>query len=406
MNGKNGKTAGRLAALAMAAVLGIGMAQPAYAAGTDWHTGNVLVAHALGEVDGKIETNTREAFLSSWGDGFRVLEADFTYTSDNVLVVRHDFDTGGSYYRLEIDVDGPAVMDSKTYKEKKAVYELTPITAVELLGLMAEYKDVYLITDTKETDEATVKRQFQDLKAIANNIGAPEVLDRIVPQIYSKEMLGWIKSVHPFQQWIYTLYMTYNPDYADIAAFCRQNGIGTVTIEQSRISRQVTETFHQQQIKVYTHTVNRYKQAKSLMEQGVDGIYTDSIKPYELEWIGQARPRKTERRAVTVGDERLTFTTLEIMGETHVPLREMTQVADGFSAEYDMQKKTLSLTPWRMFSSLGNEMGIDDSGRLVTEKADFRLLYGGKDTGLTCYLVDGEVYVPLEKMAAVMLGNA
>lgn len=394
----------RLTAIALAAMLGVSMAaQPVQAAEADWREGNTLVAHALGEVDGKIETNTREAFLSSWGKGFRVMEADFTYTSDGVLVVRHDFDEGGSYYRLEIEPDGPLVMDSQTYREKKAVYDLTPITAVDLLGLMAEYTDVILITDTKETDEATVKRQFQDLKDIANNIGAPEVLDRIVPQIYKEEMLGWIRKIYPFRQWIYTLYMTYNPDYDKIAAFCKANGVDTVTIEQSRISKQVTDTFHKQQIKVYTHTVNRYKQAKKMLDDGVDGIYTDSIKPYELEWIGREMPRKTERKSITVGGKTLTFTTLDIMGEVYVPLREMARVGNGFAAEYNAEAKTLNITPWRIFQSLGNEIGINTSGRLITEKANFRLLCNGADTGITCYMVDGEIFVPLEETQAFLL---
>lgn len=404
MTGKNGGTAKRLAALAVAAMLGAAAVQPTMAAETGWQDGNVLVAHALGEADGKTETNTKEAFLSSWSEGFRVMEADFTYTSDGVLAVRHDFDEGGSYYRLEIEKDGPLVMDSKTYKEKKAVYELTPITAVELLELMSEYKDVYLITDTKETDEKTVKRQFQDLKAIANNMGVPEVLDRIIPQIYNKEMLGWIRSVYPFQNWIYTLYLTANPNYEEIAAFCRENGIGTVTVEQSRVSKYLTDLLHRNGIKVYTHTVNRYKQAKTLIGQGVDGIYTDTIKPYELEWIGQTPPRRTEQKTVAVGKAELTFTTLDIMGETYAPLREMAQVGKGFSAEYDKEAKTLSLTPRKPFRSIGNEIGISDSGRLITEKADFRLIYDGADTGFACYLVDGEVYAPLDKMTALMLG--
>lgn len=331
------------------------------------------------------------------------MEADFTYTSDGVLVVRHDFDVDGSYYRLEIEPDGPLVMDSQAYRDKKAIFELTPITAVDLLGLMAEYTDVILITDTKETDEATVKRQFQELKDIAGNIGAPEVLDRIVPQIYNEEMLGWIRKIHPFRQWIYTLYLTPDPDYAEIAAFCKENGVDTVTIKQADISKQVTDTFHKQQIKVYTHTVNRYKQAQELLDAGVDGIYTDSIMPYELEWIGQEKPRKTERKSIAVGGKTLTFTTLEIMGEVHVPLREMARVGNGFSAEYNREAKTLNITPWRIFHNLGNEIGIDTSGRLITEKADFRLLCNGADTGITCYMVDGEVFVPLEKTQALLL---
>ena len=47
MNGKNGKTAGRLTAVALAAMLGVslGMVRPVQAAETDWRAGNTLVAH-------------------------------------------------------------------------------------------------------------------------------------------------------------------------------------------------------------------------------------------------------------------------------------------------------------------------------------------------------------------------
>ncbi len=166
----------------------------------------------------------------------------------------------------------------------------------------------------------------------------------------------------------------------------------------------MVDTFHNQQVKVYTHTVNRYKQAESLLDMGVDGIYTDTIKPYELNWIGRTPPRSTEKKTVTAGEKSITFTTLDIMGETHVPLREMTKVGNGFSAEYNRESKVLSLTPWRLFHSIGNEIGINTSGRMITTKADFRLVYGGTDTGLTCYMVDGEVYVPLDKMMSIMLG--
>ena len=82
----------------------------------------------MGEYDGKIETNSQEAFISSWENGYRVMEADFIYTSDGVLVVRHDFDKDGSYYRLEIEPGSNLVMDSNTFQNKKIIYEQTPMT--------------------------------------------------------------------------------------------------------------------------------------------------------------------------------------------------------------------------------------------------------------------------------------
>ena len=71
-----------LTALAMAIMLGVSAVQPVWAA--DWQKGNTLIAHAFGEVNNKIETNSKEAFINAWENGFRVVEGDFTYTSDGI----------------------------------------------------------------------------------------------------------------------------------------------------------------------------------------------------------------------------------------------------------------------------------------------------------------------------------
>ena len=391
---------GRRRLLALAALLSVAAAQPALAA--NWQKGNPLIAHALGEADGKIETNSKEAFLSSWENGFRVVEGDFTYTSDGVLVLRHDFEASGSYYRLEIEPQGELVMDRKTFLEEKAVFTQTPITAVDLLGLMQEYTDMYLVTDTKDADEETVKRQFADLKRIAVNMGAPELLDRIIPQIYHEDMLTWVREVYPFEQVIFTLYQIDEPNYAEIADFCAEKGIDTVTLYYSRAEKEIIDLFHAKNIRVYVHTVNRYLMLKDLLERGADGVYTDRIKPYELEWVGLENSRKTAEQTVSIGEKEVTFTTMDIMGTTYAPLRQLAQTGKGFSVSYDGQAKRLQLAIGKKFAGIGNELLLDESGRLVTKKADFALYADGQDTGFACYLVDGEVYAPLDGVLALV----
>lgn len=390
----------RLTALAMAAMLGVSAVQPVFA--SDWQSGNPLIAHALGEADGKIETNSKEAFITSWQNGFRVVEGDFTYTSDGTLVVRHDFEADGSYYRLEIEPSGSLVMDSKTYTSTPAVYEQTPMTAVDLLYLMVEYPDMYLVTDTKDTDKATVQRQFRDLVNIANNIGAPEVLDRIIPQLYNKEMLGWVKEIYPFQNWIFTLYLYANPDYDDIASFCANNSIDTVTLHVDRATKKNISKLKAKGLKVYAHTINRYLIFEDVLEAGADGIYTDRIKPYELDWVGLENSIQTAEQTFAVGNGEMTFTTLDIFGKAHAPLRQLAEAGKKFSGEYNREAGTLNLTLGKKFTTLGNEMLMDDSGRLVTKKADFKLLVGGKETGIQCFYVDGEVYAPVEDILALV----
>ena len=393
----------RIAAFALTLVLGASAAQPALAA--DWQSKNPLIAHALGEADGKIETNSKEAFLTSWQNGFRAVEADFTYTSDGTLVVRHDFEKDGSYYRLEIKPSGSLVMDTKTFTSTPAVYEQTPMTAVDLLYLMQEYPDMYLITDTKTTDKAQVQRQFRDLVNIANNIGSPEILSRIIPQLYNKEMLSWIKEIYPFENWIFTLYLYANPNYGDIANFCAANGIDTVTLHIDRAKKENISKLKAKGLKVYAHTVNRYRIFEDALAAGVDGIYTDRIKPYELSWVGLTNSIRTTEQTVTVKGKEAKLTTLAIFGTPYAPLRQMAQLGKRFSAEYKKDAGTLNLTVGKTLTTMGNEMLMDHSGHLVTKKADFKLLIGGKESGIQCFYVDGEVYAPVEQILALLQYN-
>lgn len=392
----------RLSAMAVAAMLGVLLVPAnAYAANADWTAGNPLIAHALGEYDGKIETNSQEAFISSWENGYRVMEADFIYTSDGALVVRHDFDTDGSYYRLEIEPGSNLVMDSNTFQNEKIIYEQTPMTAVDLMYLMTTYTDVYLVTDTKDTDKATVQKQFQDLKNIANNIGHPEILDRIIPQIYNEEMLGWIKEIYNFPQWIYTLYLQTNVDYAETADFCAKNGIGVVTIEKSRLTQSIVDTFQAKDVQVYAHTVNRYLQFEDLLAMGVSGIYTDSIKPYELDWVGLENARKLSVEPVNMGSENYTLHTMDIMGTKYVKLRDyaaMLSANGGFSAQFDVATNTLALKNSGTFTTLGNELLLKESDRLITKRAENKLTYNGTEVTLTGYTIDGDLYYPLQGM--------
>lgn len=389
----------RMTAVMLATMLGTALPLTAYGG---WQQENPLIAHALGEVDGKIETNSKEAFIASWGNGFRALEIDFTYTSDGVLVARHDFEEDGTYYRLEQEVNDPLVMDKDTYQNNKIIYEQTPITAVDVLGLMAEYPDVYIITDTKETDQVTVQKQFNDLKKIAEAMEQPQILDRIVPQIYHEEMYDWVKEIYPFQEWIYTLYLNSNPNYAEIADFCAGKGIGTVTLQKERVTQAVVDTLHAKGIKIYAHTINRYKQFEELLAMGVDGIYTDRIKPYELKWVGLSDSRKIVQKTVNFGEKAYTLDTLTIFYEDYVPLRQLAQVGKGFSAQYDIENKTMNLLSGKSFASLGNELLLDSSGKLIMEKANFKLVYDGKETKIYPVLVDGEVYVSLKQMTQLL----
>ncbi|MBQ9091225.1 MAG: hypothetical protein IJY52_03015, partial [Anaerotignum sp.] len=110
----------------------------------------------------------------------------------------------------------------------------------------------------------------------------------------------------------------------------------------------------------------------------------------------------TVEQTFTVKNEEMTFTTLDIFGKSYAPLRQLAEAGKKFSAEYNKEAGTLTLTMGRKFTTLGNEMLMDHSGRLITKKADFKLMVGSQDTGIQCYYVDGEVYAPVEDILALV----
>ncbi len=248
-----------------------------------WHDEHAMVAHALGTVEGRTETNSKEAFTESYEAGQRVFEADFTLTSDGFLVVRHDFEQI-SYYNLEQVPGKNPVMDHETFMKSKIKYLYTHLDAAALCGLLASHPDAYLITDTKNADEKTVKRQFELLcEAIEKT--DPSLYERFIIQIYSEEMLGYVKSVHPFGNFIFTLYQLADPDYEQIALFCAENGIEVMTVSSERFSPSLAETFHSRGVKVYVHTVNRADSLALMAGYGADGFYSDYITPSDYREI-------------------------------------------------------------------------------------------------------------------------
>ncbi len=251
-----------------------------------------------------------------------------------------------------------------------------------------------------------MEKQFKDLKQIAEAMEQPQILNRIIPQIYNEEMYDWVKDIYPFQEWIYTLYLNYYPDYPKIAEFCEAKGIGTVTIENARITKDVVDTLHAKEIKVYAHTINRYKQFQDLLALGIDGIYTDRIKPYELKWVGLSDNRKVEKKEISLGNGEITLDTLKIFNEDYVPLRQLASLGKKFDVQFDSQSDSMNLISGRSFSSLGNELLMNHSGNLIMEKAKFRLTFNNNETKIRPILVDGEVYVPLAAMTQLLGLNA
>lgn len=239
------------------------------------NTDPLLIGHAMGGLDGGRYSNSLEAFEANYAKGIRVFEADLQVTSDNIMVLRHDWtDDRGQEGLLKYEGYIP------TYDEfmNTPLYgQFTPLSIKDVFYLMKEYDDIFIITDTKSSDPETIKRDFELLVQTAKEARATSCLKRIIVQIYNDEMYDIVKNIHPFKHWIYTVYQRGTQDFEQLCQFCIEKDIKIVTMNQNKYKAELHEIVDQYGLKLFLHTVNSKKKSKKFYKKGVDGFYTDKL---------------------------------------------------------------------------------------------------------------------------------
>ena len=122
----------------------------------------VLIAHAGGEIDSCIYTNSREALEQAVVKGYSFIEFDFQFTSDSVLVAAHswsDFNkmTGFAH-------KGDSAPSLNEFKSRRIYERYTPLTASEINSFFEQRSDIYLVTD-KVSQPEVLARYFPGLKS-------------------------------------------------------------------------------------------------------------------------------------------------------------------------------------------------------------------------------------------------
>lgn len=245
-----------------------------------WYNLNTYIAHAMGGIRNEniSYSNCLEAFEENYNNGFKVFEVDFSITSDNQIVLRHDWEN--SLGRAE--EESGYIPTLEEYKEIKLYGQYTTLDINDLFRLMVEYPDIYIVTDSKYADYDNVQRQFTMISGILDNYPSEErkhIISHLIVQIYNDGMLEAVESIIHFKNYIYTVYQIgiSNPD--QLADFCIENDIPVVTMPYSWWTEENNELLHRKGLKVFIHTLNDMQMAEEYLKQGVDGIYTDFIIP-------------------------------------------------------------------------------------------------------------------------------
>lgn len=236
-------------------------------------TKNRLIAHAFGAVtldDGRYDyTNSHEAFQENYGLGFRVFEADLMLSSDGALVAAHDWERYGTTAPLSI-----------SQFENGEFYDgqITQMTGGDVIDLLIQYPDIYIVTDTKYTDPNSYRLQFSQLVYLAQEKNAVQVLDRLIVQVYNQSMYEIVYDVYPWKSVVYTLYQS-NDSVEDAIDFCVDRGIQVVTMNYWATTAETAEQLHSAGLQLYVFTVNEQQDLEHGVAIGIDGFYTDSVFP-------------------------------------------------------------------------------------------------------------------------------
>lgn len=235
-----------------------------------------MVIHAMGEINGHAYSNSKEAFLQHYAKGQRVFETDFCLTSDGQMVARHDWSAG-----WQEGIDEEHVPTEDVFKQQLIYGEYTPLSLRDIIMLMQEYQDVYILTDTKDEQSDLAREEISILVNTAKEMQAEDVLDRFIIQIYSPSMYEGIKDLYDFPNYVFTLYMIWTRDeteFINYCRFCRSNGIKTITMWDYRLidNPKLAEIAGSYEIEIFVHTVNDKAVAEEVINLGASGIYTDN----------------------------------------------------------------------------------------------------------------------------------
>ena len=239
-----------------------------------------MIAHAMGGIDGQSYSNSLEAFEENYAEGYRYFEVDFSYTSDGELVLWHDW----AINRINRSVQPGYVPSKAEFSSMRIFDRYTPLTLEDLFKLMLQYPDIWIVSDTKETSAAVVRRQFAEIVSTADKMGARSALSRWIVYLYSKGMYDVVESVYSFNRYAFALYKTYYrapsvSQMKDIAAFCEQRDIEWIVMSRKWWKESYAPILTQYDVDVALYTVNSAPEAQKYLDQGVKGIITDDLSP-------------------------------------------------------------------------------------------------------------------------------
>lgn len=222
------------------------------------------VALGGGEVEGIQNSNSLDALNESYKNGFRVMELNFQWTSDENLVLLQDW--GESVKKL-FNIE-PKKCSLEEFKNLKMIKGLKQMTLDDLANWMRDHLDAYIITTIKEDN-------VKALKHIKDNY--PDIKDRIIPQIrYTGEYYPVL--AQKYRKIIFNLSLGKYTD-EEILDFMNLYEHFAVAMPIDKAKGDFPKKLKERGVRSYVYVVGTEEVKKELKENNVFGIYTHNIAP-------------------------------------------------------------------------------------------------------------------------------
>jgi glycerophosphoryl diester phosphodiesterase len=223
------------------------------------------VALAGGAIDGKRRTNAREALDGSAAVGFRAIEVDLAWTSDEHLVVAPPWDD--RFDRWFGPVEGPLTLEA--FRALRMTDGLTQLTLDDLGVWLDEHAEVLLVLDPERPTVAA-------LGLVAETCGRH--LDRLIARIehpsdYDEvRRLGFVNVILDLDRVVMTEY--------ELRRFVARHAIYAVVIRVAdERHRPFAAALDRAGAFVYAEPVNDADVAPDLEAEGFRGFFTDILRP-------------------------------------------------------------------------------------------------------------------------------
>ncbi len=258
----------------------------------DWNHTYRVMAHAMGGIDNHDYTNSLDAFVQNYNEGTKLFEIDLERTEEGDIVLTHTWKDFRAMLEGYDGVENWSAFTNDEFKSAKIYGSYTTLSFADLLNIMEDLPDFYVIIDSKTFDtELTADMYNQAVAQIKEK--DPELLKRFVPQAYNPDVYE-VVSGYGFDKIIYTLYSIYDTgDPQKIYEFIKDNNIPVVVMHMDNdwAEKVITDIYsyaksqnYENNFSIYIHTVNDPVQAVDVVnEYHFFGIYSDFISESEFD---------------------------------------------------------------------------------------------------------------------------